>query len=109
MCVRVREFECLSVCVSCTHSFGLEWRLHFLVLQLFPVDVAEEGVLLDVSLALRPAAQTLTWVFGHELKHTNTREVDHGSLRLLPKRRVFSVSLKIVLTNQLLDAAAEVL
>lgn len=64
------------MCVSRTYSFGLEWWLHLLVLQFFPVDIAEEGMFLDVSLALGAAAQTLTWVFGHELKHTETRRVD---------------------------------
>lgn len=60
----------VCVCVSSTYSFGLEWWLHLLVFQFFPVDVAEEGVFLDVSLALGAAAQTLTWMFGHELEHT---------------------------------------
>lgn len=57
-----------------THSFGFERRLDLFALQLFPVYVAEEGVLLDVSLPLRTAAQTLTWMLGHQLKsHTHTR------------------------------------
>lgn len=57
------------MCVSSTYSFGLEWWLNLFVLQFFPVDVTEEGVFFDVSLALGAAAQTLTWMFGHELKH----------------------------------------
>lgn len=104
-CLTAEEWVCVclwvwvSACVPCTHSFGLEWRLHLFVLQLLPVDVAEEGVLLDVSLALRATAQTLTWVLGHELKHTDTRKVDDGSLRLHPRKRVFWVGLKILLTS----------
>lgn len=56
-----------------THRFRLERRLDLFVLQFFPVDVTEEGVLLDVPLALWTAAQTLARVLGHQLdNHTHT-------------------------------------
>lgn len=53
---------------TATHRFGLEGRLDLADLQAVPVDAAEEGVLSDITLALCPAAQTLGWVFGHQLQ-----------------------------------------
>lgn len=50
-----------------TYGSGLERRLHLLVLQLLPVHVAEEAVLPDVSLPLRPAAQALGGMLRHQL------------------------------------------
>lgn len=57
-----------NVCEQYTHSFRFKRWLDLFVLQLFPVYIAEEGVFLDVSLPLWTTAQTLTWMFGHELK-----------------------------------------
>lgn len=59
-----RLLECTG---AATYHFGLERRLYLLVLQAFPVDASEEGVLSDVPLSLRPAAQTFGWVLGHQL------------------------------------------
>ena len=50
-----------------TYGLWLEGRLHLLALQLLPVHVAEEAVVPDVSLPLRPAAQPLPRVLGHQL------------------------------------------
>lgn len=51
-----------------THHFGLERWLDLPVLQFFPVDPPEEGVLSDIPLSLRPTAQPLGRVFGHKLE-----------------------------------------
>lgn len=48
-----------------THSFRFERWLDLFILQFFPVYIAEEGVLLDVSLPFWTTAKTFTWVFGH--------------------------------------------
>lgn len=78
-CARVCVWVCVRVCARVsdeyTHSFGFERRLDLLVLQFFPVYIAEEGVLLDVPLPFWTTAQTLTWMFGHELKTTHRHEV----------------------------------
>lgn len=66
-----------------TYSLWLEWGLDLLALQLVPVDVAEERVLLDVPLPLRAAAQALGRVLGHQLG-TGERKQSRG-VQLLPK------------------------
>lgn len=48
-----------------TYHFGFERRLYLPVLEAFPVDASEEGVLPDVPLSLQTAAQTLGWMLGH--------------------------------------------
>ena len=50
-----------------THHFRLEGRLDVPVLEAVPVDASEEVVLPDVPLPLRPAAQALGRVLGHQL------------------------------------------
>lgn len=72
MCVRV------CVCVrgevtGRTYGFWFKRWLNFLVLQLFPIHVTEKAVFPDVPLTLRTAAQTLAWVFGHQLKQRTTQ------------------------------------
>ena len=49
------------------HHFGLEGGLDLSVVEPVPVDAAEEGLLFDVPLPLRPTAQTLGRVLGHQL------------------------------------------
>lgn len=68
--VKFREYLTAedNVCEQYTHSFRFKWWLDLFVLQLFPVYIAEEGMFLDVSLPLWTTAQTLTWMFGHELE-----------------------------------------
>lgn len=66
-----------------TYSLWLERGLDLLALQLVPVDVAEERVLLDVPLPLRAAAQALGGVLGHQLG-TGERKQSRG-VQLLPK------------------------
>lgn len=66
-----------------TYSLWLERGLDLLALQLVPVDVAEERVLLDVPLPLRAAAQALGGVLGHQLE-TGERKQSRG-VQLLPK------------------------
>lgn len=45
------------------------------MLKALPVDASEEGVLSDVPLALKAAAQTLGRMFGHQLHiERNTKE-----------------------------------
>lgn len=65
---------------SWTHHFGLEGRLDLPVLQLLPVDPAEEGVLPHVPLALGPTAQPLGGVLGHQLRRER-----EGGWRRLPR------------------------
>lgn len=57
-----------------THHFGLERWLDLPVLQFFPVDPPEEGVLSDIPLSLGPAAQPLGGVFGHELERKRRKD-----------------------------------
>ena len=54
---------CLALALACR----LEWRLHLKVGKLDPVYVAEEGVVLDVSLASWTAAKALLRVARQEL------------------------------------------
>lgn len=61
-----------------TYSLWLEGRLDLLAFQLVPVDVAEEGVLLDVALPLWAAAQPLGRVLGHELRGEKAAAVTYG-------------------------------
>ncbi len=61
-CTHTRTQSCII-----TYCFGFEGRLNFLVLQFFPVHVAEESVFLNVSFSLRSTAQTLPWMLGHQL------------------------------------------
>lgn len=59
-----------------THGFRLVRRLDLLALQLLPVDVPEERMLLDIALAFGPAAQALARVLGHQLQeNTEKRHV----------------------------------
>jgi len=69
--VSKRERMCLCVrgeVIGWTYGLWFKWWLNFLVLQLLPIHVTEEAVFPDVSLTLRATAQTLAWVFGHQLK-----------------------------------------
>jgi len=61
-----------------TYCFWLAGGLDLLALQLVPVDVAEEGVLLDVAFPLRAAAQPLGRVLGHELWGEKAAAVTYG-------------------------------
>lgn len=67
-----------------TYSLGLEGRLDLLALQLVPVDVAEECVLLDVPLPLGATAQALGRVLGHQLGGDEERKPSQSG-QLCPK------------------------
>lgn len=49
----------VQVFLHSTYHFGLEGRLDLPVLEALPVDASEEGLLPDVPLPLRAAAQAL--------------------------------------------------
>lgn len=51
-----------------THHFRLEGRLDLPALQLLPVDSSEEGMFSNIPLTLRPTAQPLARVLGHQLE-----------------------------------------
>lgn len=53
--------------LSITHHFGFKWRLDLFVGQALPVNASKESLLSDVPLTLWAAAETLWWVFGHQL------------------------------------------
>ena len=55
-----------------TYNLWLERWLHLPVLNLFPIDTAEEGVRTNVLLAASSTAQAFLRVFGEQLKHGNT-------------------------------------
>lgn len=57
-----------------TYSLWLEGGLYLLALQLVPVDVAEEGVFLDVPLPLGATAQALGGVLGHQLGTAGSKQ-----------------------------------
>lgn len=51
-----------------TYSLGLERWLDLFPFKFVPVDVAEEGVLLNISLPFRATPQALRRMLGHELE-----------------------------------------
>lgn len=68
-----------------TYSLWLEGRLDLLPLQLIPVDVAEERVLLDVPLSFWATSQSLGRVLGHQLGERKRRKSHSQNGQLLPK------------------------
>lgn len=53
--------------VNVSYHFRLEGGLNLSVLEAIPINSPEEGMLSDVPLPLRAAAQTLGRVLGHQL------------------------------------------
>lgn len=51
-----------------TYGFWLIWGLNLFAFKFFPVNIPEERMLFDVSLAFRPTAQTFARVLGHQLR-----------------------------------------
>ena len=56
------------VCLTLGLSLGLEWRRDLQIGKLDPVNLAEEGMLLNVLFAGRTAAETLLGVAREELQ-----------------------------------------
>lgn len=80
----------------CSYDAGFKGRFHFSLLQQHPVDLPEEGVILDGLLAAlaHHAAQTLGRVLGHELNaHTQACGINvfHLLLVQFPLPHLYSV------------------
>ena len=65
-----------------THDLWLEGRLHLAVLDLGPVDPPEEGVGLDLLLAVGGAAQPLLRLLRQELWKGCRAEMGHDGVQI---------------------------